>query len=123
MILVDPKEIRQLILNLSKNGLEAMEAGGCLTIHTCTKGDEVWLSVEDQGHGIDPELLEKIGTPFFTTKETGTGLGLAICYSIAARHHARIDVQTGPDGSTFSVIFQVADHADHEENIALESIN
>lgn len=122
MILVDPKEIRQLILNLSKNGLEAMEAGGCLTIRTCTREDEVWLCIEDEGHGMDPELLEKIGTPFFTTKETGTGLGLAICYSIATRHQARVDVQTGPEGSTFSVIFQVPDRAAYEEKIPLESI-
>lgn len=109
LVLIDPKEIRQLLLNLAKNGLEAMEAGGCLTIRTSVKGDDVSLSVEDQGHGIDPEVLDKIGTPFFTTKETGTGLGLAICYSIAARHQAHIDVETSPQGSVFSVIFKAAE--------------
>ena len=106
-ILIDEKEIRQLILNLVRNGLEAMSAGGNLTIGTLADGDEVILTVADQGKGIKPEFLKKIGTPFFTTKDNGTGLGLAICYSIAARHNAAIDVKTGPSGTTFYVRFKV----------------
>ena len=66
---------------------------------------DVILAVQDQGQGIKPALLEKLGTPFFTTKETGTGLGLAICYNIASRHDAAIKVQTGPWGTVFSVVF------------------
>jgi len=105
--LLNEKDIRQLILNLVRNGLEAMSAGGCLTIKTFTDGDEVVLSVQDQGKGIDPDLINKIGTPFFTTKEQGTGLGLAVCYSVAARHNATIDVKTGPTGTTFFVWFKM----------------
>jgi signal transduction histidine kinase len=82
-----------------------MDADGCLIIRTNSDGETVSLAVEDQGHGIDPEILDKIGTPFFTTKESGTGLGLAICYSIAARHHASIEVNTSSCGSVFTVIF------------------
>lgn len=105
-ILQDEKEIRQLILNLVRNGLEAMSPGGNLTIRTLTDDEDVVLSVQDQGKGIDPEVLEKIGTPFFTTKEQGTGLGLAVCYSIAARHNATIKVETGSMGTTFLVGFR-----------------
>jgi len=106
-LLLDEKEIRQLILNLVRNGLEAMAPRGNLTIRTLTDGQEVVLSVQDQGSGIEPDVLEKIGTPFFTTKDQGTGLGLAVCYSIAARHNAVINIETSPAGTTFLVRFKV----------------
>jgi PAS domain S-box-containing protein len=103
---IDKNEIRQLIHNLVRNGLEAMPPGGLLTIRTYREDDSVVLAVEDQGRGISPEVLEKIGTPFFTTKDSGTGLGLAVCYSIAARHQARIGIETGAEGTTFTVRFK-----------------
>lgn len=104
-LLFDEKEIRQLILNLARNGLEAMQPGGTLTIGTRQEKNESILFVKDEGHGLDIDLMEKLGTPFVTTKENGTGLGLAVCYSIAARHNARIEVATGLNGTTFSVRF------------------
>ncbi|MDF9409805.1 PAS domain S-box protein [Pelotomaculum isophthalicicum JI] len=103
---LDEKEIRQLILNLVRNGLEAMAAGGKLTIRTFFDGEEVSLSIQDRGCGIEPDVLEKIGTPFFTTKDNGTGLGIAVCYSIAARHSATIDIETSPSGTTFFIRFR-----------------
>ena len=103
---LDEKEIRQLILNLVRNGLEAMSGGGKLRIETYPDGDETVLAIKDEGNGMKPEDLEKIGTPFFTTKENGTGLGLATCYSIAARHNAEIQIETGPTGTTFFVCFK-----------------
>lgn len=105
-ILLDEKEIRQLVLNLALNGLEAMEQGGVLTIRTFPQDDEVILEISDEGTGIKDEYLDKIGTPFFTTKAQGTGLGLAVCYSVAARHHASIQVKTSEQGTTFFVHFQ-----------------
>jgi len=69
--LLNEKDIRQLILNLVRNGLEAMSAGGCLTIKTFTDGDEVLLSVQDQGKGIDPDLINKIVIPFSLPKNRG----------------------------------------------------
>jgi len=104
---LDEKEIRQLILNLVRNGFEAMPTGGKLIIKTFQDSDEVILAVKDGGRGIAPEILEKIGTPFFTTKDTGTGLGLAVCYSIAARNNARIEIETGPEGTTFYARFKI----------------
>ncbi len=102
---LDEKEIRQLILNMALNGLEAMQPGGILSIRTYMTNGDVILEIEDEGSGIRREDLEKLGTPFFTTKEQGTGLGLAVCYSIAVRHHARIDVDSGPGGTTFKIRF------------------
>jgi len=106
-LLLDEKEIRQLILNLVYNALEAMSSDRNVTIRTYTENECVVLSVEDQGTGINHELLEKLGTPFFTTKDQGTGLGLAICYGIAARHQAKIDIETGSSGTTFFVRFPI----------------
>ena len=103
---VDDKEIRQLILNLIGNSLDAMSPGSYLTIRTYTEDGQVVLAIEDQGTGIAPEVLKKLGTPFFTTKEQGTGLGLAICYSIAARNHATINVETSEKGTTFFIRFR-----------------
>lgn len=102
---LNEKEIRQLILNLVRNGLEAMSSEGNLTIRTFMENEAVILSVQDQGNGIESEVLEKLGTPFFTTKEYGTGLGLAVCYSIAARHQAKIEIESNSTGTTFFVRF------------------
>lgn len=106
-LFADDKEMRQLILNLIRNGLEAMPPGKTLTIRTRMENGMVVLSVIDQGNGLTPEAMEKIGTPFFTTKDKGTGLGLATCYSIAARHNASIDFETGLNGTTFHVRFKL----------------
>jgi two-component system, sporulation sensor kinase E len=106
-LLLNEKEICQLVLNLVRNGLDAMVAGGTLTIKTSAEGDQVVLMVEDEGTGIEANVLEKIGTPFFTTKESGTGLGLAVCYSIATRHNAVIKIKTAPGGTTFFVRFNL----------------
>lgn len=107
-VLLDEKEIRQVILNLTCNSIEAMGPGGRLTIKTLQDNTDVVLIVKDQGPGIPPELMDKIGTPFFSTKENGTGMGLAVCYSIAARHNAKIEAASSTDGTTFSVRFQYA---------------
>jgi len=107
-LLLDEKEIRQLVLNLTRNGLEALCTGEYMTIKTYLDGSEVVLSVQDRGKGIPDEILDKIGTPFFTTKDNGTGLGLATCYSIAARHNATVDFDTGSGGTTFYVRFKIS---------------
>lgn len=105
----DAKEIRQLILNLAMNGLEAMQAGGTLTLRVYEETGEIVLAVEDQGAGIDPNIIDKIGTPFFTTKDNGTGLGVAICYSIAARHQATMDIKSSEMGTGVYVRFKIGD--------------
>lgn len=104
-IFANEKEICQLILNLVKNALDASPPGERVELATYRRGGQTVLSVTDHGPGIEPGILERIGTPFVTTKETGTGLGLAICYSIAERHGARIEFNTGKDGTVFYVYF------------------
>lgn len=104
-VCMDEKEIRQLILNLVRNGMEAMETGGELIIGTLREQNGVTLMIKDHGKGIPADILGKVGTPFFTTKENGTGLGLAVCYRIATRHRAGIELETGSDGTAFYVRF------------------
>ncbi|OCT15388.1 hybrid sensor histidine kinase/response regulator [Paenibacillus pectinilyticus] len=107
LIPLDEKEIRQLILNIVLNGLDAMLISGILTIKTYADDKQVVLEIKDQGEGIKEEFLEKLGTPFFSTKSKGTGLGLSICYGIAERHNAVIKVQTSLKGTTFFVHFSL----------------
>jgi two-component system, sporulation sensor kinase E len=113
-IFIDEKEIRQLILNIALNGLDAMTMGGKLLIETLDEQQAVILNIHDTGSGISPEVLEKMGTPFFTTKDNGTGLGLAICFSIAKRHGAEVDIDTGQNGTTFSIRFTKNSENGHE---------
>ena len=106
-IKLDEKEIRQLLLNLVRNGLEAMHPGGIVTIKTTYHKNIVALAITDQGTGIPKDILENIGKPFVTTKATGTGLGLATCYQIANRHNATINIETSRQGTTFTINFPV----------------
>jgi len=75
-----------LVLNMVRNGLEAMAPGVIMKIKTSQKAMSWFYPCRIRGRGIEKEVLEKIGTPFLSTKENGTGLGLAICCSIAARY-------------------------------------
>ena len=106
-LLLDSQEIRQLILNLVHNSLEAMQPHTHITIKSFMEKNQVVLAIQDEGAGIPPEFIEKLGTPFFTTKEKGTGLGLAVCYSIAARHKATLELDTGSHGTTFFIKFNL----------------
>lgn len=105
-LMLDEKEIRQVIHNLVRNGLEAIEPRQSVTIKTFTEGEDAILAVSDQGTGMEPQVLGKLGTPFFTTKDTGTGLGLPVCFSIAERHKASIDIEPSPRGTTVFVRFK-----------------
>lgn len=102
------QEIRQLLLNLVRNGLEAMTSGGQLRIRTFSTNSEVVIAVSDEGNGIEQHVLEKLGTPFFTTKDQGTGLGLAVCYGIVSRHNGKLSIESSPRGSTFTVCFELS---------------
>jgi PAS domain S-box-containing protein len=107
MLLLDEKQIRQLLFNLVRNGLEAMvmKSYGAVTISTSVHNQEVVLSIKDEGAGISQQVIDKIGIPFITTKDAGTGIGLAICYSIVQRHNARMEFVTSPEETIFSVSF------------------
>lgn len=104
-IFVDQKEIRQLLLNLTRNAIQAMNKGGVLTIRTSKVDGFVNLEVIDQGHGIPKEAHDLVFTPFYTTKDNGTGLGLAVCRSIADHHGATIRFDSDSSGTTVRVEF------------------
>lgn len=106
-ILMDKDEIRQLVVNLVKNGLEAMGDGGRLTVRTASSRDGIVLKVEDCGTGIPPEAMERLGTPFFSTKAGGDGLGLAVSFRIVDRHRGVIGFDSTPAGTTVTVSFPV----------------
>jgi len=113
---LNAKEICQLVLNLTRNGLEAMEENGSLTIRSYVEDSKVVLEISDEGCGIPQEHISKIGTPFFTTKDTGTGLGLALCYKIAESHNAKVRVDSSSSGTTFFILFPISDK--EQEKIA-----
>ncbi|CUH94888.1 hypothetical protein P22_0954 [Propionispora sp. 2/2-37] len=102
------KEITQLILNLCRNSIEAMEDRGQLVIATLNKKSNIELLIEDTGYGISPEKIEKIFDPFFTTKENCTGLGLAVCRGIVKRHGGIMKIESiEGKGTTCIVKFPV----------------
>lgn len=107
--LLDENQIRQCILNLVRNGLEAVKSKGVVSLKTYVDGDNVVLEVKDNGDGIPQDVLEKLGTPFITTKEKGTGLGLPICYRIVERHKAKIEIDTSLEGTKFLIMFRLMD--------------
>jgi ligand-binding sensor protein/anti-sigma regulatory factor (Ser/Thr protein kinase) len=106
VLLLDEKEIRQLILNLVRNAIEASETGGIVNIRTLVQKGKPVLEIIDKGKGIPVVILDKLGTPFLSTKTQGTGLGLAVCYRIAERHSAFIRVESEESvGTTVRLIF------------------
>ncbi len=115
-IAIDPVELRQVLLNILVNGLQAMPEGGTLRIRVHRSpagvrgpesggvhrvpGDGIWIEIADQGPGIPRELRDKAFEPFFTTKAGGTGLGLAICRSIVRRYDGEIWIEEADGGGT-----------------------
>ncbi len=97
---LDPNQITQALLNLMLNAINAVETGGAVRIRTSVlhEGEGVEVQVEDNGHGIDPEVQEKIFEPFYTTRERGTGLGLAMVRKIAENHDGGVGVESPPPG-------------------------
>ncbi len=96
----DPNQMKQVLLNLVKNSLEALEPGGQVILASGAQDNQVWFSVQDTGGGMSPEVLENIFNPFFTTKEKGTGLGLAVINKIVSDHHGTVTVKSSPDQGT-----------------------
>jgi PAS domain S-box-containing protein len=106
LLQMNSKEMKQLILNLARNGMEAMNDKGVLRIETMNLKDTVQLRVIDNGIGISQEKLDRLFEPFYTTKMNGTGLGLALCLSIVERHNGKIHVEsTVGQGTAFIVSF------------------
>jgi two-component system, cell cycle sensor histidine kinase and response regulator CckA len=120
MVLVDPVQIHQVLINLCTNSAEAMKGEhGSLTVSLCQEGSEgeknyIKLSVVDTGCGIEEEKLERIFEPYFTTKEKGrgTGMGLAMVHGVINRQGGKIEVQSKVgEGTTFNLYLPVVEQA------------
>jgi hypothetical protein len=102
----DPDLLKQAILNVVNNGLEAMSEGGKLVIRTEWIADECQIRVTDAGSGIAPEIQEKIFNLYFTTKQQGSGIGLATTFRVVQLHSGTIDFVSEPGrGTTFRLRF------------------
>ncbi len=101
-ISADPQHIKQVVVNLVANGIQAMDDSGTLTVSTEYHDSDVYLIVEDTGPGIEPEVLKQIFTPFFTTKDIdqGTGLGLSVVHGIVEAHEGVIQIHSTPGKGT-----------------------
>lgn len=120
-VLCDEVKIRQVILNICKNAIEAMDnvKHPCLKIETGIDefANEAYVRITDNGKGIPKDILEKLGTPFFTTKKNGTGLGLNACFQIIKDHKGKIDIQSKLNvGTTFTIVLPCLDE-DEEDSM------
>jgi two-component system, sporulation sensor kinase E len=100
----DATQIQQVLVNLIRNAMQAMNRGGEIRIETGSGSEAVWVSISDTGRGIPEEKLNRIFQPFFTTKKKGSGLGLMIVQRIIRDHGGKIDLESKPGkGTTFRV--------------------
>jgi signal transduction histidine kinase len=100
----DPVLLRRALENLVLNSLDAMPAGGTLTVRTSQNNGTVRLDVSDTGAGLTPEECARLFTPYYTSKQHGTGLGLAIVQSVVSDHGGKIAVESAPGaGATFRI--------------------
>jgi len=112
----DARQLKQACLNLILNAIDAMPEGGRLTLGIAQDKDYTIISVSDTGQGIEPDMLERIFTPFVTTKASGTGLGLAKVFSIMENHDGHIECSSEKDaGATFSLYIPANGEDDEED--------
>ncbi len=95
-----PLHLSQVLLNIAKNSIEAMPAGGNLTFNTGCHNDAVFVQISDTGEGIPPDIIDKIFQPFYSTKPRGSGLGLSISKTIIEAHQGQIKIESEPDKGT-----------------------
>ncbi|MGE6631225.1 ATP-binding protein [Bacillus sp. NPDC077027] len=103
-ILADANQMKQLLINLIKNAIEAMPKGGSIYISTEQEFDEWKMTIRDEGEGMPTHDIQKMFDPFFSTKKEGTGLGLTICDTILKGHNGRMNVSSElGKGTTFNI--------------------
>ncbi|MFC2008029.1 nitrogen regulation protein NR(II), partial [Chloroflexota bacterium] len=97
---IDTEQIRQVLVNVITNAVQAMPGGGKLIIDSRQQNDFIELDITDTGEGIPAENMNKIFDPLYTMKAKGIGLGLAVCKTIIERHAGHIEAKSGKDGGT-----------------------
>ncbi len=113
---MDPRRIRQVVLNLVLNAADAMPTGGTLTVSTERQGDKAVAHFDDTGRGISPEVADKVFEPFFTTKPGGSGLGLAVSRTIVEAHGGRLTFQPLEPGTRFTFDLPLANPSEEERH-------
>lgn len=111
-VLADREQIKQVVLNLAINALQAMPEGGNLLLRTLQRNFTCVAEIEDTGGGIDAKVLPRIFDPFFTTKEKGIGLGLSIAHKIVSQHDGKLRYTSGQDGAIFELALWPVMHGD-----------
>jgi signal transduction histidine kinase len=96
----DQEKLRQVLINLVVNALDAMPDAGSLSVRVARESPMIVVEISDTGPGIDPTILPEIFDPFFTTKEAGTGLGLSIVRKIVDQHGGRVELDSVPGRGT-----------------------
>jgi two-component system sensor histidine kinase HydH len=106
MVPLDPNQVKEVMLNLILNAIEAMPEGGSIELSAVEEDNIIKVDVRDEGTGVTQGDLQQIFDPFYSTKASGTGLGLSIAYQIMHQHGGRIEVTRNADrGMTFSLVF------------------
>ncbi len=104
LTLFDAAQLKQVLVNITKNAMQALSRDGRITIQTGVAGDGVWVAVSDDGPGIPQEQINRIFEPYYTTKKKGSGLGLMIVQRIVRDHGGRVDLEShAGQGTTFRV--------------------
>lgn len=102
-VLIDSEQIKQVLLNLAINSLQAMPNGGRLSFRTFDKDSSCIVEIEDTGGGIDEKIVGRIFDPFFTTKEKGVGLGLSVAHKIVSQHDGNLSVEKNNGNTVFAL--------------------
>ena len=96
----DPRRLEEALLNLVANAIEATPPGGAVVVEVRRVGEEVEIAVRDTGRGMPPATLERVGTPFFTTREHGTGLGVVLARAVITDHGGSLRYESEPGRGT-----------------------
>jgi signal transduction histidine kinase len=104
VIRADPRRLKEALINLTANAIEATPAGGSVNLRYDLDGEDLRLAIRDSGAGMTPAVATRVGTPFFTTRAEGTGLGVLIARSAIAQHGGTLQFASRPGGGTAALI-------------------
>ena len=105
IVSVDGSQMKQVLINLLQNAVQATEPGEKISVRTKKEGEPALIEVADTGRGIPLEIQKSIFDPFFSTRERGLGLGLALCKRIIEEHRGRIEAQNSDEGGAMFRIY------------------
>jgi signal transduction histidine kinase len=104
MLAGDGRRLEEAVLNLTANALEATPRGGKVSLEVAPQGPQRVLRIRDTGRGMSPAILEKLGTPFFTTRAEGTGLGVVLARTVITQHGGRLEFTSAPEAGTTATV-------------------